>query len=170
MRPAAVRRRMRGDERGQAVVEFLVILPVFLILAFGLIEFGKGLGYWINLSHIANEGARYAAVNKWPGCPDDDTSGCPSLVDYLKDRAIAEDLISTGGNATPMEVDICFPEGSELGDPVRVAVTTTYTLALVNRLFGADNQVGSFDLTASATMRLERTPTANRLLAEAGSC
>jgi hypothetical protein len=30
-------------EDGQAMVEFILILPIFLIIAFGVIEFGKGL-------------------------------------------------------------------------------------------------------------------------------
>src|SRR5205809_421496 len=51
------------DERGQAVIEFLVILPVFLALVFGVVELGKGYSYWTDMTHLAGEGGRYASVS-----------------------------------------------------------------------------------------------------------
>jgi hypothetical protein len=161
---------------GQAMVEFILILPIFLIIAFAVIEFGKGLNYWIDLTHLANEGARYASVNRWPDCPVDDTSECPqTLKDYLAERAVSEELRSGGPNATAMEIDICLPEGAspEIGEAVRVTISTNYTVSVVDRLFDflSLDGVGEVDLASSATMRLERLPTDERVLAEvSGSC
>src|SRR5918992_2099973 len=50
-------------ERGQALVEFALILPLFLILVVGLIQFGVGLNFWLDLNRLANQGARWAVVN-----------------------------------------------------------------------------------------------------------
>jgi Flp pilus assembly protein TadG len=55
-------RRPIADERGQATVEFALVLPVLLLLVLGIIEFGKA---W-NLSQIATdavrEGTRYCVI------------------------------------------------------------------------------------------------------------
>jgi hypothetical protein len=65
---------------------------------------------------------------------------------------------------------ICFPEGGtpEVGQAVRVTVRTTYTLSVVDGLLGALGlkEVGKIDLGASATIRMERLPTSNRVGAE----
>lgn len=174
------RRRVRCDERGQALVEFVLLLPIFLLITFGVIEFGKGFNYWIDLTHLSNEGARYAAVNRWPSCPagDDpqpngDPNGCPeTLKHYLADRANTKELAQGGTSNVPgaLAIDICFPEGGtpETGEAVRVVVRTTYKLAVVSGLLGAIglDEVGDINMSASSTMRLERTPSANRVLLE----
>jgi hypothetical protein len=151
-------------EDGQALVEFMAILPIFMVIVFGVIEFGKGLNYWIDLTHLSNEGARYAAVDRWPGCPD--SGGCPqTLEQYLTSRANTEEL------ADDMDIEICFPEGTqEIGDAVKVTLNTNYTLAVVDGLLsfvGAD-QVGELNLNSSATMRLEQLPA--RVAGEAVAC
>jgi len=177
------RRRSLRSERGQALVEFVLLLPVFLLITFGLIEFGKGFNYWIDVTHLANEGARYAAVNRWPTCPQDDTSACPEpLRKYVQDRANTSELALGGANVEgnglsytdpPNANDgiiVCFPEDATpaVGEAVRVVVRAKYKLAVVDGLlsFIGLKNVGVLDLSGSSTMRLERTPTANRLLVE----
>src|SRR5918992_653966 len=63
--PESADRKGMGSscERGQALVEFALILPLFLILVIGLIQFGVGLNYWLDLNRLANQGARWAVVN-----------------------------------------------------------------------------------------------------------
>ena len=74
----------------------------------------------------------------------------------------------------PVAIDICFPETQpDPGNAVRVTVSTTYSLAVVDGLLGAIglDEIADISLSASSTQRLEREPTANRLLAEAsGAC
>ena len=55
-------RAERSRERGQALVEFALIVPLFLIIVVGIIQFGVGLNYWLDLNRIANQGARWAVV------------------------------------------------------------------------------------------------------------
>lgn len=55
-------RRFRQTESGQALVEFTMILPVFLMLLFGLVDFGRGFYTWLLVTNAAREGARVAAV------------------------------------------------------------------------------------------------------------
>jgi Flp pilus assembly protein TadG len=55
-------KRFRDTEAGQALVEFTMILPIFLILLFGLVDFGRGFYSWLVLTNAAREGARVAAT------------------------------------------------------------------------------------------------------------
>ena len=64
----AARRHRQDPESGQAMVEFALILLPLLILVAGIIQFGIGLNYWLDMQRIANQGARWAVVNNWPGC------------------------------------------------------------------------------------------------------
>jgi len=45
-----------------AMVEFVIILPVLLMLVFAIVEFGVLFGRWQTLSNAAREGARTAVV------------------------------------------------------------------------------------------------------------
>jgi len=55
-------RRFRKTEAGQALVEFTMVLPIFVLLLFGMIDFGRGFYTWLLLTNAAREGARVAAV------------------------------------------------------------------------------------------------------------
>lgn len=59
-----VLRRLRGTETGQALVEFTMILPIFLLLLFALVDFGRGFYSWLILTNAAREGARVAATQQ----------------------------------------------------------------------------------------------------------
>jgi len=53
-------RRWTNSQRSQGMVEFALIAPVILLLTFGIIDFGRGLYFYITLQQAANEGARVA--------------------------------------------------------------------------------------------------------------
>jgi Flp pilus assembly protein TadG len=60
-----VNRRLPGTmgcDRGAAVVEFALLLPLLLLLVFGIIDFGRALNAQITLTQAAREGARLDAV------------------------------------------------------------------------------------------------------------
>src|SRR6266568_9557099 len=47
-------------QRSQGLTEFALIAPIILLLTFGIIDFGRGLYFYITLQQAANEGARVA--------------------------------------------------------------------------------------------------------------
>ena len=49
-------------DRGAAAVEFALVLPVLVVIVFGIIDFGRMLNAKIVLTQAAREGARAAAV------------------------------------------------------------------------------------------------------------
>lgn len=53
-----------GSERGSVAVEMAVLLPVLILLLFGMMEFGRALNTQATLNHAAREGARVMAITK----------------------------------------------------------------------------------------------------------
>jgi TadE-like protein len=91
--------KTRHSLRGQALVEFALVFPVFMLILFGVIEVGRFVYTDNALSQAAREGARLAAVEaRWLGdsglscvvSPSDITSEkpgahvCPATPDDLK--------------------------------------------------------------------------------------
>jgi len=54
--------RILKNDKGQALVEFALVLPLLLLLLFGIIEFGRVFGAELTVSNSAREGARVGAV------------------------------------------------------------------------------------------------------------
>lgn len=65
------------NQHGVALVEFALLLPLVLILVFGVIDFGRMATLNINLNGVVQEGAIYAATN--PAFEDHDA---------IKDRMV----------------------------------------------------------------------------------
>jgi len=56
-----------GGMRGQGLVEFALAIPVLLLLTAGIIDFGRGVAAYAQLSNCAREGAR---AGIWSVTPD----------------------------------------------------------------------------------------------------
>ncbi|MFM8305044.1 MAG: TadE/TadG family type IV pilus assembly protein [Actinomycetota bacterium] len=52
------------DERGASIVEFALIVPIFLMILMGLVQFGRAYNVQISLTGAAREGARDLALGK----------------------------------------------------------------------------------------------------------
>jgi Flp pilus assembly pilin Flp len=144
-------RRASRDERGVALVEFALALPVLALLLFGVLDFGRAFNYWIDTTHLASEGARYAAVDQNPA----PLGSAPNFLEPVRDQADTPELRSGGTASVPNALQVCvsFPNGTHnVGDPVKVEVKTTYKFM---SLFGGVSK----DVVADSTMRLERVPT-----------
>jgi Flp pilus assembly protein TadG len=58
-----IRKRIRWrDDRGAAAVEFALVMPILLLLLFGIIEFARAWNVRQTLTDAAREGARVAVV------------------------------------------------------------------------------------------------------------
>ena len=63
-------RRIRSQCRGQALVELALVLPLFVMVLFGIIILGIGVFYQQQVTNAAREAARYASVNSGTAiCP-----------------------------------------------------------------------------------------------------
>ena len=138
------------SERGQGVVEFAMVLPILGALILIFIQFGKAINYWIDLTHVANEGARYAIVGA-PGSANLKAAVCGTLE--------TGELRNGTGEIDATKVTVAFPSSGarNVGDPVKVTVVAKYHwLPFWN--------AGSWSITGTATMRLAKDSTGNTAL------
>jgi TadE-like protein len=77
---ASVRSWTRS-ERSQGLTEFALIAPIILLLTFGIIDFGRGLYFYITLQQAANEGARVAVRASYFVDPNGSTHQWPTDAD-----------------------------------------------------------------------------------------
>jgi len=159
------RERFRA-ERGTALVELALVMPLLLVLILGMIDFGKAFNEWIDETHLANVGARLASVG-YPvsGCTDPNPNVC--LAEYVQEGADLDELKSgrAGNSYAPAQdaavVCISYPvnpatsTSGKVGDPVQVTVDSTFRWLdyLTNRL---NFNVAGTAMQGKATMRLER--------------
>jgi Flp pilus assembly protein TadG len=147
-------RSPRRQEDGVALVEFALVAPLLLVILFGMLDFGRTFNYWIDATHLANEGARWAVVNKNPA-----SSG--TLQDYIQQQADTDELRNGGSSAVPSALEVCisFPNGATVGNPVQVTASLTYNWLpfLSQQALGG---LTSTTVSSSSTMRLEAPPTA----------
>ena len=160
------RRRFAADERGVALVEFVLVLPLILLLLLGMIDFGKAFNYWNDETHLANEAARQAVVDNCPSC-----TGSQKINDWIRTEADTGELMNGGTQSISspgVRVCIWFPNNTNLaddpvrdhalGDPVQVIVHAQYNWLAY--LVGQGLPLHS-DLTGTATMRMEKPYMAN---------
>lgn len=123
----------RRRSRGQGVAEFALVIPLFLVMLFGIIDLGRVI--WANdaLANAAREGARYASVTGSSLITP--TSTKDQIKDYTKAFAIA-----AGGNVT---VTVCYSE-------VTIASNTAGCSGDTNQPLTASNDRGSL-VTVRAT-------------------
>lgn len=118
MRRREVGRPARRDS-GAVAVEFALILPIFLLLVFALIDFGRMMNIQITLTEAAREGARTAAVSH-----DRDAAEARAL--QIANQGLGASLDGDDVDVTPCP---------EQYDPDAVADTTiTYTFSYVTPL------------------------------------
>jgi len=138
--------RIRSRGRGQSLVEFAVILPIFLLLVMGIVDFGWGLKSWISVTNAAREAARYGAVN----C----STGTATTAD-VQQRAIDT---GSGLGLTSSDVTVTNCETGTTTQSLLVKIEYEHQLITpiggLMSLFGGDLP-SSVTLQSAADMRIE---------------
>jgi Flp pilus assembly protein TadG len=158
-------KRLRSD-RGTAVVEFSIVLPLLLLLLFGIVDFAKAWNYTNDMTHLANEGARLAAVNSNPGA-----AGGKTLQQYIASQAESAELRNGGSTSIPTAAIVCIylPGSSTLvGQPVQVRIYADYHLIpFLPHWMGGSSSV---QLKGQSTMRLEQAADAYSTTNNSSTC
>ena len=132
-RPSRVR-----DEAGQAAVEFILVLPLLIGVLFALFQFSSVFNSLNDMSQMAADGARLAAVDRFPKTQ-------PELVTW---RSVQGDTSIAEGARIQVT-------GCTVGEPVHIRVSTTITIVPALPLLGGLSKA----IEANAEMRREATPT-----------
>lgn len=105
-------RSHRKKRQGAAVVEFAIIAPVFFLLVFGMLEFGRMIMVQQILTNASREGARRAVL-------DGATSG-------EVNEAVDEYLESMSVTGATVSIDPSNPSSAGFGEPVTVTVSVPF--------------------------------------------
>lgn len=155
----------RNCQKGAAVVEFAIVVPLLLLLLFGMVEFSLLLYNKHIITNASREGARYAIVV---------TSGARhSQEDVSKVVAYwaAKRLVTFGSDELDLnDVEVCSQEegtstwvcpnntSSNFGDKVRVRVRYRYDFLLLPDIpiLGSDNDLPGFlNISGETVMNYE---------------
>jgi Flp pilus assembly protein TadG len=129
-----MRKLFLKDKKGQSIIEFAVILPILLMVLFGITEFGRAIMVTNVLNTASREGARLAAVS--------------SVSDSLSVRArVVEVLDAANIDAKAITIQFLVSEKS-----VEVTVTTDFEVLSGGIL---DPFIGTFELKGKTVMRYE---------------
>jgi Flp pilus assembly protein TadG len=144
---------LRKGEKGQSLAEFVLVLPIFLILVFAIIDFGLGFHAWLTVTNSAREGARLGAVRSpASGACDNDPSTLATNV-ACRVRETADSL-----NQAKLGVAVTNAQGTP-GSSVVVVVDYDYDLITpLDSILGliSGGKVGpTIKFTSTADMRLE---------------
>jgi len=121
-------------QNGQAVVEFVIVLPILLMLLLGITQFGLAFHNYLSITDATRVGARAAAVKR---------TADPCTVA----RAAIQDTVSAP-QWTEISSRITCTAGTNVGDQIKLEVKYPFSIGLPG--FSA-----SGDMTATATERLE---------------
>jgi Flp pilus assembly protein TadG len=168
------RRALRASghkSRGQALVEFALVIPLFLLMMVALFDLGRAVFAYNTLTNAAREGARLAIVNQYQPSIIARAKSQTAIIE-LDDPSVSVTFWQVAANGNP---DMSKPQCDDLvavGCLAVVKFEATYrpiTPFVSNILFGS-----GVTLTATSQLSVEYScPTdlnAPTVVADAGKC
>jgi Flp pilus assembly protein TadG len=140
-------RHRQDDQRGQTLVEFALILPIFVLVLVGIFDVGRAIYAYNTVNNAAREAVRVAIV-------DQDTAAITA-------EAVSQS-VSLGLNSSAVTVDFLQPDYTDnapcnvsprYGCVASVEVAYTYNAAtpIISQL------MGTLTLTGASMQPIERT-------------
>lgn len=134
------------SQRGQSLVEFALILPIFVLVLAGLFDLGRAVFAYNTISNASRESVRVAIVNQ--------------TTTDVQNEAMKQG-VALGLSPTDVTITYADPDGSGtlcpapygLGCVATVTVNYSYTAAtpVIGQI------IGTFLMTATTEMAVERT-------------
>jgi Flp pilus assembly protein TadG len=104
-------RDLQDDETGSAIVEFSAVSVVFLLVLFGIFEFGMAAWQRNSIISDAREGARYAVVR---GSNSGRVATADSIANYVRGR--------TSLDPNAIRIHVTWSPDNSPGSVVKVSV------------------------------------------------
>jgi hypothetical protein len=124
--------RIQNAHKGQGLVEFALILPIFLTLIMGIVEFGRLMITYAGVASASREAARYGASVGANTSGVEHYRDCDGIRDEARRVAALAPLedsnivIEYDNPATGFHTAACPPVLLSLGDRIIVTVTVTF--------------------------------------------
>lgn len=106
-------------ERGQEAVELAIVLPLLVLIVFGVLDLGRAFHAAIVITNAARVGARYGILS--PGDPN-------GIITVTQAEAQGSGIDLT--DTTLSAIEVTCPEGCGSDLPIRVTVTYQFKLIL----------------------------------------
>jgi Flp pilus assembly protein TadG len=105
-----------SNNRGQELIELAILIPLLLLISFGVLDLGRLYHAAITITNAAREGARYGTFY-------------PSDVSGIIAATEAEAQASSLDLSTSL-INVSCPEGCDSGLPIRVTVRYDFRLIM----------------------------------------
>jgi Flp pilus assembly protein TadG len=137
----------RNRERGAALLEAAITVPLILLISVGIFEFGRAFQTWQVLTNASREGARLAVID---GATDDAvrarvntylTGG--GLTSLAPGNILVSRTVPFNGSSTASQITVNYPFNFMVLNPVVRLVSPTSTLG------------GAITMSAATLMRNE---------------
>lgn len=145
----SMKKTLKKGEKGQAMVEFAILLPLLLLLVCGIIDFAWLAYNQLSLNNACREAARYAIVNIY----DDDqlTTVNADIKEEVSEKVMDEapDIFKNG-----IQVKLVFSNEAkkEEGD---LTVYCSTTMNIFTPVLGTINGSQKKMITSKVTMKVE---------------
>jgi Flp pilus assembly protein TadG len=158
------------DEQGQGLVELALILPILLILIFGILDFARAFNYKDQTTQVAAETARWIIVNQLPG------NASPSVADYKAwacNEIVSKELKTSVGCPAGSNIQICFEDSAGNASSNAVAdglatVSIPASLTPISYLTSKIPGLTSLKLNGKAQMHVELSQTNTSVTGDSG--
>jgi Flp pilus assembly protein TadG len=137
---------IRGQERGAAILEFVIVSALLIFILFGIMEMGFMFSNSLTVSSAAQQGARAAALRGNSRAVETavynaaQTLREPRDFSFSSGNTIAEYAPQGTEEWQPWNPDTPPPDGTN--DQIRITVTYPYTYITGNLLGGLGNMLG----------------------------
>lgn len=140
------RRTREHGQKGAAMVEFAIVLPLLLVLVFGIIEFGLLLYNQQVITNASREGARYGIVSRTPRRTVGEIQG-------VVNNYTGSHLVTFGTGTPTTSIVPNATAGAVFGDDLTVTVRYQYDFLVMPNFILA--LVGGKELQAVTMMKYE---------------
>jgi Flp pilus assembly protein TadG len=146
----------RYRDRGQSLVEFALVLPIFLLMLMGIVDAGRLIYTYNTVSNAARDGARVAIVNQ--STTGTNTCDTTSATAYAVGCAVASGLVLNIDPTTDVTVQYNDATDTTPCSPVAfgciAVVTVTGTYQPLTPVIG--QIIGTIDVSSTTKMPIER--------------
>ena len=140
-------RGWRDTDAGQALVEFSLVLPFFLVLLFALVDFGRGFYSWLLVTNAAREGARAGAVQL-------DSAGIDTQIRASICKTYPTNCSLDTTKMTVTKTNVQGTRGTEMSVDIVYTFQFVTPIGSLMSLIGGSS-ISSPPITAHSGMRLE---------------
>ena len=138
--------RILRSDRGQSLVEFALVVPLFLLLIFGLIDLGRGVFAYNAIQNAAREAVRVAIVDQNEGAITAEAQQ-HAIGLGLEDSNVTLSFLQPETMTTPCNTPIAIS--------CEVEILIDYQFIPATPIIG--NLIGSIDMSAASRQPVERS-------------